>query len=89
MILDDGGDATLLLYLGAQAEKDPSVLDNPDSEEQVALFNSIQKASGYPSWLVYKGIVKDPGCHGRNHHRRENVCMKWPRRARCLSRPST
>jgi adenosylhomocysteinase len=43
MILDDGGDATLLLYLGAQAEKDPSVLDNPDSEEQVSLFNAIKK----------------------------------------------
>ena len=43
MILDDGGDATLLLYLGAQAEQDPSILDNPDSEEQVALFNAIRK----------------------------------------------
>jgi adenosylhomocysteinase len=43
MILDDGGDATLLLYLGAQAELDPSVLNNPDSEEQVCLFNAIKK----------------------------------------------
>ena len=43
MILDDGGDATLLLYLGARAEQDPSVLDNPKSEEEVALFNSIRK----------------------------------------------
>lgn len=43
MILDDGGDATMLLYLGAQAEQDPSVLDNPDSEEQVALFSAIRK----------------------------------------------
>ena len=43
MILDDGGDATLLLYLGSLAEKDPSVLDNPDSEEQVSLFNAIKK----------------------------------------------
>ncbi len=43
MILDDGGDATLLLYLGARAEKDPSVLDNPRSEEEVALFNAIRK----------------------------------------------
>ncbi len=43
MILDDGGDATLLLYLGAQAEQDPSILDNPDSEEQVALFAAIRK----------------------------------------------
>jgi adenosylhomocysteinase len=42
MILDDGGDATLLLYLGARAEKDPSVLDNPQSEEEVSLFNAIR-----------------------------------------------
>jgi len=43
MILDDGGDATMLLYLGAQAEQDPSVLDHPGSEEQVCLFNAIKK----------------------------------------------
>ncbi|MCG8463267.1 MAG: adenosylhomocysteinase [Xanthomonadales bacterium] len=43
MILDDGGDATLLLYLGAQAEKDPSVLDNPQSEEETFLFAAIRK----------------------------------------------
>jgi adenosylhomocysteinase len=43
MILDDGGDATLLLYLGAQAEQDPSILDKPESEEQVSLFNAIKK----------------------------------------------
>ena len=34
MILDDGGDATLLILLGADAEKDPSVLDNPANEEE-------------------------------------------------------
>ena len=43
MILDDGGDATMLLHLGAKAEQDPSVLDNPESEEQVCLFNAIRK----------------------------------------------
>ena len=43
MILDDGGDATLLLHLGTRAEKDISVLDNPDSEEAICLFNSIKK----------------------------------------------
>lgn len=43
MILDDGGDATLLLHLGAKAEKDPTVLDNPGSEEEKALFASIKK----------------------------------------------
>jgi len=43
MILDDGGDATMLLILGAKAEKDPSVLDNPGSEEEEYLFASIKK----------------------------------------------
>lgn len=42
MILDDGGDATGLLVLGTRAEKDVSVLDNPGSEEEVALFASIR-----------------------------------------------
>ena len=43
MILDDGGDATMLLILGSKAEKDPSVLDNPGSEEEICLYNSIKK----------------------------------------------
>lgn len=43
MILDDGGDATLLLILGAKAAKDKSVLANPGSEEEVALFKAIEK----------------------------------------------
>jgi adenosylhomocysteinase len=51
MILDDGGDATLLLYLGAQAEKDVSVLDNPQSEEEISLFNAIRKRlDSRPGW---------------------------------------
>ena len=43
MILDDGGDATLLLILGSKAEKDISVLDNPGSEEETCLFAAIKK----------------------------------------------
>ncbi len=43
MILDDGGDATTLLHLGAKAEKDISVLDNPGSEEETVLFAAIRK----------------------------------------------
>lgn len=42
MILDDGGDATLLMHLGTKAETDPSVLDNPSSEEEICLFNAIK-----------------------------------------------
>ena len=43
MILDDGGDATLLLHLGARAAKDPSVLANPGSEEEKILFATIKE----------------------------------------------
>ncbi|MDX5592116.1 adenosylhomocysteinase [Pseudovibrio sp. SPO723] len=43
MILDDGGDATLMILLGAKAETDPSVLENPSNEEEVALFATIKR----------------------------------------------
>ncbi|HNH34518.1 MAG TPA: adenosylhomocysteinase [Rhodocyclaceae bacterium] len=42
MILDDGGDATLLLHLGARAEKDPGVLSSPGSHEEQILFAAIR-----------------------------------------------
>lgn len=51
MILDDGGDATLLLILGARAEKDASILDNPESEEETYLYASIKKRlQTKPGW---------------------------------------
>ena len=51
MILDDGGDATLLVILGSKAEQDISVLDNPGSEEEVALFKAIKaKLATSPNW---------------------------------------
>jgi adenosylhomocysteinase len=51
MILDDGGDATLLIHLGARAEKDASILDNPGSEEEEFLFAAIKKRlAEKPTW---------------------------------------
>ncbi len=51
MILDDGGDATLLLHLGARAESNPAVLDNPGSEEEKVLFAAIRaKLASSPNW---------------------------------------
>lgn len=51
MILDDGGDATLLLHLGSRAEKDISVLANPGSEEEICLFNAIKShLKAEPDW---------------------------------------
>ena len=43
LILDDGGDATLIVILGAQAETDPSVLANPGNDEEAALFETIKR----------------------------------------------
>jgi len=51
MILDDGGDATLLLMLGAQAEEDPSVIARPANEEETALYASIRRRlEKEPGW---------------------------------------
>lgn len=51
MILDDGGDATLLLILGSKAEHDPSVIANPGNEEEQVLFASIRKRlASHPGW---------------------------------------
>ena len=51
MILDDGGDATLLLHLGAVAEKDRAVISNPANEEETALFAAIKaKLAKDPTW---------------------------------------
>ncbi|RZS54874.1 adenosylhomocysteinase [Sphaerotilus mobilis] len=55
MILDDGGDATLLMHLGKRAEKDLSVLANPGSEEEICLFNAIKaKLKVDPTWYSRK-----------------------------------
>jgi adenosylhomocysteinase len=55
MILDDGGDATLLMHLGKRAERDASVLTNPGSEEVVCLFNAIKaKLAQDPTWYSRK-----------------------------------
>jgi adenosylhomocysteinase len=58
MILDDGGDATLLMHLGKKAEKDASVLGTPGSEEEKVLFAAIRaKLAEDPSWYSRKGAA--------------------------------
>jgi adenosylhomocysteinase len=65
MILDDGGDATLLLHLGAKAEKDASLLSKPGSEEEECLFASIKaKLRVDPKWYStrlpkIKGVTEE------------------------------
>jgi adenosylhomocysteinase len=56
MILDDGGDATLLMHLGKRAETDASLLANPGSEEEICLFNAIKaKLAVDATWYSRKG----------------------------------
>ena len=51
MILDDGGDATLLLHLGSRAEKNPEVIAHPTSDEETALFAAIREHLAIdPNW---------------------------------------
>jgi adenosylhomocysteinase len=65
MILDDGGDATLLLHLGTKAEKDINVLGKPGSEEEIALFDSIKATlKRDPKWYStriksIKGVTEE------------------------------
>lgn len=55
MILDDGGDATLLMILGKRAEKDPSAIANPKSEEETCLYAAIKaKLAEDPTWYTRK-----------------------------------
>ena len=65
MILDDGGDATLLLMLGAEAERDPSVISKPANEEETSLYASIKRRlESQPGWYsarlaVIKGVTEE------------------------------
>ena len=65
MILDDGGDATLLLHLGMQAESDPAVLNHPGNEEEEVLFAAIKKRlAAQPGWYSktakqIKGVTEE------------------------------
>ncbi|MGA1080699.1 MAG: adenosylhomocysteinase [Steroidobacteraceae bacterium] len=65
MILDDGGDATLLLMLGSKAEQDLSVIAKPTNEEEVALYASIKRRlEAQPGWYSerlkhIKGVTEE------------------------------
>jgi adenosylhomocysteinase len=85
MILDDGGDATLLLHLGSKAENDISVLDKPDSEEATVLYASIKaKLKQDPKWYStrlarIKGVTEETttGVH-RLYQMHERGDLKIP-----------
>jgi adenosylhomocysteinase len=85
MILDDGGDATLLLHLGARAEKDASLISKPGSEEETCLFASIKaKLATDKTWYskrlaAIKGVTEETttGVH-RLYQMHERGELKFP-----------
>ena len=85
MILDDGGDATLLLHLGARAEKDLSVIAKPTSEEETCLFAAIKaKLAQDPAWYStrlaqIRGVTEETttGVH-RLYQMHERGDLKFP-----------
>lgn len=85
MILDDGGDATLLLHLGTKAERDPSVLDHPTSIEEKVLFARIRaQLERDPSWYsrriaAIRGVTEETttGVH-RLYQMQERGELRFP-----------
>ena len=85
MILDDGGDATLLLHLGARAERDSSLISKPSSEEETCLFTSIKaKLATDKTWYskrlaAIKGVTEETttGVH-RLYQMHERGELKFP-----------
>lgn len=61
MILDDGGDATMLLMIGAKAEEDITVLDNPGSEEEIFLFAAIKEKLAQGSGFYARTLASIKG----------------------------
>ena len=85
MILDDGGDATLLLHLGARAEKDMALIAKPSSEEETCLFAAIRaKLKQDPAWYstrlaAIRGVTEETttGVH-RLYQMHERGDLKFP-----------
>src|SRR5215470_14956233 len=85
MILDDGGDATLLIHLGMQARKDPAVLNHPTNEEEEILFAAIKKRlKEQPDWYdkngkAIRGVTEETttGVH-RLYEMHKKGTLLWP-----------
>ena len=85
MILDDGGDATLLVHLGIEAEKNPSLLNHPTNEEEEVLFAAIkQRNKDKPGWYAtlgknIRGVTEETttGVH-RLYEMHKKGTLLWP-----------
>ncbi len=85
MILDDGGDATLLIHLGLEAGKNPAALDHPTNEEEEVLFAAIKKRlKEQPDWYKknaenIRGVTEETttGVH-RLYEMQKKGTLLWP-----------
>ncbi len=85
MILDDGGDATLLVHLGIRAEKDPSLIAKPTNEEEEVLYKAIAKTNkAKPGWYAklgasIRGVTEETttGVH-RLYQMEKEGRLLWP-----------
>jgi adenosylhomocysteinase len=85
MILDDGGDATLLVHLGIRAEKDPSLIAKPTNEEEEVLYKAIAKINkAKPGWYAklgasIRGVTEETttGVH-RLYQMEKDGKLLWP-----------
>ena len=85
MILDDGGDATLLVHLGMRAEKDPSLVSKPTNEEEEVLYKAILKTNKEkPGWYArlgaaIRGVTEETttGVH-RLYQMEKDGKLLWP-----------
>jgi len=85
MILDDGGDATLLIHLGIEAGKNPAVLNHPTNEEEEVLFAAIKKRlAEQPDWYIkngkaIRGVTEETttGVH-RLYEMQKKGTLLWP-----------
>jgi adenosylhomocysteinase len=85
MILDDGGDATLLVHLGIRAEKDPSLISKPTNEEEEVLYKAIARTNkAKPGWYAklgasIRGVTEETttGVH-RLYQMEKDGKLLWP-----------
>ena len=85
MILDDGGDATMLIHLGIEAGKNPAVLNHPNNEEEEILFAAIKKRlKEQPDWYAkngknIRGVTEETttGVH-RLYEMQKKGTLLWP-----------
>jgi hypothetical protein len=78
LILDDGGDATLLCVLGPKAEKDPSVLNNPQNEEEEALFTVMKRYLKPKSPASIRPSATPSAACRKKPPRASTACTRWP-----------